>query len=432
MEQPIHFCTTPRGARIAFGVVGTGPALVIPPGWISAIETMWDDPPYRSFMEALAQRHTVVTYDKYGCGLSDRDRTEFTLESELEGLDAVIEHLKLKRFALFGMSQGGPTAIAYAVRSPRRVSHLVLYATYARGATVSTPDFMRAFIDLVRVDWGVGSKAMADFFVPGADAETRSTRARTQRRACSAEMAAHLLELTYDVDVSGLLPKLRVPTLVLHRKGDRAVPFRAGRELASMLPSARFLPLEGNIHPPGLGDSAAVLAAVAEFLGDRPPAQPAPVETVHTGASAPAADAARTGHAIFLSYAAEDRAAAAAILAALEAAGVPCWMAPRDIPPGSDYAAAIVEAVRCSRALLLVFSEHANRSPHVRREVERATSLDVPLLPVRIEAVTPGQAMEYFLSTSQWFDAHDGPLEQHLPALTTRVQELLGQAAARV
>ncbi len=111
---------------------------------------------------------------------------------------------------------------------------------------------------------------------------------------------------------------------------------------------------------------------------------------------------------------------------------MPRWMAPRDIPSGTDYAVAIVEAVRSSRTLVLISLEHANRSPHVRREVEQATSLDVPLLPVRIEAVTPGQAMEYFLSTSQWFDAFNGQLESHLPALTARVQDLVGQTAARV
>src|SRR5207244_2386999 len=121
--------------------------------------------------------------------------------------------------------------------------------------------------------------------------------------------------------------------------------------LAGLIPSARFSAFAGESHPPGRGDSEAILGAIAAFLGD-PSEQP--------GSPPPSAPPAHAPHAVFISYAAEDHAAAATILAALEAANVPCWMAPRDIQPGADYAEAIVEAIEASRAMVVVFSSHSN------------------------------------------------------------------------
>lgn len=268
MEQQISFCTTPDGTRIAYSIVGQGPPLVFPPGWISHLELVWRDPSWRAFVERIARHHTCVSYDKRGCGLSDRNRTDFSLDSEVRDLEAVIDHLKLRRLALFGMSQGGPIAIAYAAKYPRRVTHLILYATYARGSQTYTEEIQTSMISLVRSSWGIASRTLADLFLPGADAVTLEASAHAQREACTAEMAAKLLDLTWKADVTHLLPTLRVPTLVLHRERDRAVPFRGGRELATLIPNARFVPLEGNIHMPQLGDTESMLRAVFEFLGD--------------------------------------------------------------------------------------------------------------------------------------------------------------------
>jgi pimeloyl-ACP methyl ester carboxylesterase len=116
MEQQIRFCVTPEGVHLAYSTVGQGPALVLPTGWISHLELEWDLPPRRAFYEKLAAHHTVTIYDKHGCGLSDRERHEFTLEKEARDLEAVIDHLKLERFALLGISQGGPIAIAFAAK----------------------------------------------------------------------------------------------------------------------------------------------------------------------------------------------------------------------------------------------------------------------------------------------------------------------------
>jgi len=268
MEHQIRFCVARDGSRLAYSIVGQGSAVVEPPAWISHQELALQDPVARRFMERLAHHHTLVQYDRPGTGLSDRTRTEFTLESELQDLEVVIDHLKLKRLALVGWSFGGPVAIAYAAKHPRRVSHLILYATFARGAVITTQEVKVSLISLVRAHWGFGSKALADIFTPGADAAVSELWAKYQRESASPETAAKLLGLVYETNVVQLLPSLRVPTLVLHRQQDRAMPFRLGRELASLIPNARFVPLEGRDHFFWLGDSESVLRAIAEFMGD--------------------------------------------------------------------------------------------------------------------------------------------------------------------
>ena len=267
IDQQIQFCTTVDGVRIAYSLVGHGPFWVIPPGWVSHLQVQWEHPSARDYLEKGTRNQTFLFYDKQGCGLSERNGTEFTLESEVRPLEAVIDHLKLKRFALFGFSQAGPIAIVYAIKHPRRVSHLILYDSYARGEAISTEELKKSFISLIRSAWGLGSKTMADIFLPGVDASTLQWFARLQREAATAEMAAKLLDLTYKLDVTDLLPRLRVPTLVIHRKGDKAIPFHLGREMASMIPNSRFVPLEGDIHIPFFGDPDAVLRIMSEFLG---------------------------------------------------------------------------------------------------------------------------------------------------------------------
>ena len=267
IDQRIQFCTTVDGVRIAYSMVGQGPFLVIPPGWISHLQLQWEHPSARGYLEKGTRNQTFLFYDKHGCGLSERDRTEFTLESEVRPLEAVINHLKLKRFALFGFSMGGPVSIAYAIKYPKRVSHLILYDAYARGEAITTEEFKKSFSSLIRSAWGVGSKTLADIFLPGADVSALKWFVRLQREAATAEMAAKLIDLSYNLNVADLLPRLRVPTLVIHRKGDKAIPFHLGREMASMIPNSRFVPLEGSIHIPFFGDADAVLRITAEFLG---------------------------------------------------------------------------------------------------------------------------------------------------------------------
>jgi len=259
MEQQLGFITAPDGVSICYATVGEGPPLVKAPNWLSHLEFDWQDAAKRSFFEALARNNTLVRYDKHGCGLSDRDRTEFSLESEVELLEGLIDHVAPEPLALLGISQAGPIALAYAVRHPERVSHLILYGAYSKGARIAADDLRESMLSLVRAHWGIGSKTLADMFMPGSDAAAVESFATNQRKAATAEMASQLLDLTYRIDVTDLLAQVRVPTVVIHRDRDRAMPFHLGRELASSIPDVRLVPLDGRIHFPWLGDSDSVL-----------------------------------------------------------------------------------------------------------------------------------------------------------------------------
>ena len=268
MEQQIGFCTNANGARIAYATLGKGPPLVMPAMWLSHLQLTWQDPQARCFFERLAAHHILVRYDQGGSGLSDRNRTDFTLEAEVNDLEMVMDHLKLKRVALLGISVGGPTAVVYAARYPRRVSHLILYGTYASGKELATEEVRKAFITLVRAHWGIGSKTVSDLFFPGASPRTIELFAKFQRESATPEVAAEILGLMYRAEVASLCPSLRVPTMVLHRQDEKAIVFTMGRQLASLIPNARFIPLEGDLHIPWYGDFEPILRAIAEFLGD--------------------------------------------------------------------------------------------------------------------------------------------------------------------
>jgi pimeloyl-ACP methyl ester carboxylesterase len=240
MDQQIRFCTTSDGLRIAYAVVGEGPPLVLVRGWVSHIELDWQMPVGGATLQTLAQHFRVIRFDKRGTGLSDRDVTDFSLESRLRDLEAVVDAVKLKRFGMQAYSEGGPIAIAYAAAHPRQVTRLSLLGTYARGATLGKEDVRDALIALVRAEWGLGSDTLSSIFMPGASSEEHALFTRYQRAAASREGAAAMLEANYAVDVSGLLARIKIPTLVMHARGDRAVPFEHGRELAGRISGARF------------------------------------------------------------------------------------------------------------------------------------------------------------------------------------------------
>ena len=257
----IGFCRMVDGGRIAYAVTGCGPPLVLAAPWVTHLELDWETPAYRAFLEALGHHRTVVRYDRYGCGLSDRDRTDFSLEADVRALAAVVDHLDLGFFALMGRSAGGPTAIAYAAHHPARVSHLILYGTRAEW----TPEPLQATLtNLIRAHWGIASRTLADLKAPEADADWARWFARYQREAASAETAAALW--ARPSDVRPLLGGLAMPTAVLHRRGDQNTPFAQGRELAAAIPGARFVPLEGDAHIEWQGDPDQVLRAIAAVL----------------------------------------------------------------------------------------------------------------------------------------------------------------------
>jgi pimeloyl-ACP methyl ester carboxylesterase len=265
MDQRIRFCQV-GGSRVAFATVGHGPPLVVETGWVSHLEFMWQSTAYRTFFESLAREHTIIRYDKPGTGLSDRERTDFSLEVEVRALEAVITTLGLRTFDVLGTSQGGLVAVLLAHRRPQQVRRLVLYGTWAYGPDLAPDPVKASVLALIRAHWGLGSRTLADIFLAGEDADATATFAGIQRVAASASIAADLLEASYRTDIRQILPDLNLPTLVLHRQDDRAVPFRLGREVAAHIPGATFAPLRGTAHLPYFGDTQPLLEGVRGFL----------------------------------------------------------------------------------------------------------------------------------------------------------------------
>jgi pimeloyl-ACP methyl ester carboxylesterase/DNA-binding CsgD family transcriptional regulator len=267
MDQEIRFCVTAAG-RIAYAEVGTGPALVLPAWWVSHLELDWESPDFRAFVEVLAARRRVIRYDPLGTGLSDRghEGRHGGLDGELEVLSAVVGAAEAERAALLGISSGACLAAAFAARDPDAVEALVLYGGYARGADVAAPEVRDAMLRTVSAHWGLGSRLLADVFLPEASATELEAFARFQRAAAPADTAAAHLGFVYSVDVAAELAHVDAPTLVLHRRDDRAIPFELGRELAASVPGARLVTLEGSQHLPWRGDAAAVADAVGAFL----------------------------------------------------------------------------------------------------------------------------------------------------------------------
>ena len=269
-DQRIQFFTAPQGTRIAYSTVGAGPAIVRTAPWLSHLDGEWQTPPIRRFYESIAEHHSVVRYDSPGCGLSDWARAEFSAASELEILELLVDNLELERFALFGYDAGGPLAIAYAARHPERVSELILFGTFADPihleAGLRIPEALRA---LITDHWDLASRLVADLHAPDADGATLRMIAAMYRQASTgANVIKAISGFVFDADVADLLPGLSVPTTVIHRIDDPTFPYQAGRELAARVPQGCFVPLAGNTHLPYLGDSAAVLAAIAHALGD--------------------------------------------------------------------------------------------------------------------------------------------------------------------
>ena len=275
--RQIRFAVTPTGVRVAYATVGRGPALVVPAAWVSHLEVTWQDPAIRAFYAPIAAFRTVVTYDKPSCGLSDPWPVPQTLDSDLEVLRAVTDQLRLDRFDLLGVSVGAAVSLAHAVRHPERVGRLILYGGFANGRQVASPEVRSAMLELVRAHWGLGSDVLADIFLADGSAEMKAQFARLQRGSATAQVAAELLAQVYDIDVDDLVERVAVPTLVLHRREDRAIPYPLGRDLAARIPGARLVSLAGRSHLAYTGDAAAVGREILGFLGartDAPPAAP--------------------------------------------------------------------------------------------------------------------------------------------------------------
>ena len=269
MRYDLSYCTRPDGATIAYTAVGDGPPLILAPGWTTHLEFMFQGA-FTEILGPLAEHYRLIVYDKHGCGLSDRDRTEFTLETERLDLEALADHLELDRFNLWGMSEGGPVAISYAAQHPEQVEKLVLYSTFSHGDALAPEDFRKSFVGIVRSSWGVGSKVIADMLIPGADQETMEEFARWQRDSASKEVAAATLEMLYDFDVRDVLKDVQAPTVIIMRRESRAFPPRHARELAAGIPDAHVVLVPGRTHAPMPGDphTRTVVNEILGFLSD--------------------------------------------------------------------------------------------------------------------------------------------------------------------
>jgi class 3 adenylate cyclase/pimeloyl-ACP methyl ester carboxylesterase len=277
----IRFATTSDGLTIAHTTFGSGPPLVVPPGWVSHLEHVFDAQHGR-FMSRLGQSHTVITYDGRGTGLSDRNVTDFNVPARLRDLEAVIEQLGLERFSMFAWSQSTPSAMVYAVDHPDKVDRLILFSPFCGGHEGSEKDaaVLRALLDLMRAEWGIGARATMGFVHPDADREEMQEDLAFLRVAASGDVAAGILEEDFmRTDVRAYLPRIAAPTLVLHRRDDKAVDAESGRIVASLIPGSRFVLLDGDHHLPYDHDAEPVLRAIEEFLGVPSPEQP---EQAHT------------------------------------------------------------------------------------------------------------------------------------------------------
>ncbi len=243
MQQRVQFCTTSDGVQIAYAVLGEGYPLVLVPGWVSHLELNFNDLGSRESIERLAQHFTLVRYDKRGSGLSDRDVSDFTIESRLIDLEAVLDRLKFPRYAMRGVSEGGPVAIAHAARHPERVTHLILQGTFAHLGHSPTAD---ALIGLIAAEWGLGSATMASIFAPNATKEQQDGFVRFQRESATREGAAAMLRANIETDVRGLLSGVVAQTLVIHSETDKAVPFEHARQLAGAIPNASLVEYKGD------------------------------------------------------------------------------------------------------------------------------------------------------------------------------------------
>ena len=236
MQQDVRFCTTTDGVRIAYATVGQGPPLVKAANWLNHLEFDWQSPFWRHFFEALARHHLLVRYDERGNGLSDWTVENFAFEAFVHDLEAVVDAAGLDRFALLGISQGASVAIAYAVRYPDRVTHLIIYGGFAQGWTTRANESematRRGMLALIEAGWGQDNPAFHQLFTslyaPDATPEQAASYNKLQRLTTSPANAARLFLAFGDIDVTDLLPQVTTPTLVLHcRDVGRAVRVRS-------------------------------------------------------------------------------------------------------------------------------------------------------------------------------------------------------------
>jgi class 3 adenylate cyclase/alpha-beta hydrolase superfamily lysophospholipase len=281
LHQKIRYCNASDGVRLAYATVGSGPPLMKSAHWLGHLEYDWEIPIFRHFLLKLAQHHKLVRYDARGNGLSDWDVNALSLDAWVSDMEAVADAAGLDRFPLFGFSQGCAVSIAFAARHPDRVSHLILYGSFALGSnklpnlTAADRERFAAMKTLMKLGWGSDDQTFRQIFtsilMPTATREQASHFNELQRLSGSPEGAVRYLETAAEIDVRDYLPKIKAPTLVMHLRDDRRVPIQLGREVAGRIPGARFVALPGDNHimlehDPGV---ALLFEEVRDFLNEK-------------------------------------------------------------------------------------------------------------------------------------------------------------------
>src|ERR1700716_3756075 len=256
-EQEIHFCQAKDGVQLAYARIGPGLPLVKTGHWMTHLEFDFESPVWRHLYRELSRDHAFYRYDARGNGLSDRDIPDVTFENFVDDLEAVVDAAGIERFPLLGISQGCAVSIAYAVRHPERVSHLILLGGYAVGwkkcaRTEAEKEAGAAMLTLMRLGWGQENPSFRQMFttqfIPGANKEVADWFNEFQRISSSSADAARNLLANGEADVNALLSQVKAPTLVMHARNDARVPFELGRRMAAGIPGARFVPLESPNH----------------------------------------------------------------------------------------------------------------------------------------------------------------------------------------
>jgi DNA-binding SARP family transcriptional activator/pimeloyl-ACP methyl ester carboxylesterase len=263
------------GVHLAYQTYGTGRIdVLVLPGFVSHVERVWEEPRCRAFLSSLAGTGRLILLDRRGIGLSDRIGFNPGVDATAQDIGTVLDAAGSRRVVLFGASEGGPACIKFAADHSDRVAGLILFASLAKGS--ATPDYPHALHARQYDTWlqqlvtGWGGPAGIETFAPSlsGDPQARAWWAGLLRSASSPGAVKGVLEALRDMDVRNLLGHLSVPTLVLHRHGDRAVRIGAGRHLASHIAHARFVELDGADHWPFAGDQQPVLACIRQFVAN--------------------------------------------------------------------------------------------------------------------------------------------------------------------
>ena len=255
--QKVRFLTKQDSVDLAWAEAGKGPPLVKAANWLSHLEYDWDSPVWRHWVQFFSEHYRFIRYDERGCGMSDWEVEDVSPRLWLGDLEAVVEASQPKEpFALLGISQGGAPAVQFSIKYPEKVSHLILYGAYAQGWGLRGNDEdirqIQATIELIEIGWGkpnpIFRRLFTSLFLPEGTEEQLQWFDELCANTIKPAMAARLIQARCEVDVFDLLPKVTVPTLVIHARDDAPVPFSEGRKLASNIPNAEFVELDSCNH----------------------------------------------------------------------------------------------------------------------------------------------------------------------------------------